>query len=648
MKSSYTSARVPSARAPRPPRGDSGERMGPQAPLAEDPALGWDADLAQIYPALRRLLRGGFVVAEAAALDAWTSAARVPRHGRRADGSSDDWLAEPLVLPRPHDATLARLAFLERSAPPEAALASSRRYTAASSPRSSSAPSPARPRRGGAGACSSRRSSRGPTPSRRRSSAGRYARPARDADDARARAPRSSRTRQRTDAGPTAAAKQSRRARRPRARPLAHGARDVARLHEALCFLRAYPDDAARPRRTVERSSRASPRRADLAPPPRARSRTAASRARPRASRSSRATARWLAARWADRLRVDWQRVREASSRSSALLPLVSLWAETPGLDELDLGPRGWVKRLKGPAETDAAFLVRRLATLGRGDLRAGVRLYESLELPLVLDAGPGHARADARAASDARRRLPDAARSTAGRPDVRARGRAPRRSPSRAVSPARGRRAPRPRARGDGHAPAGPRRLPVGRPARRPPRDCPRRARVRRDRRRPRAPAPPRVRLRLPDAQERRADRLRPRRARSSAPPRSPTTSSRRSAAASPASSTARSSRWRARSSAPTSSRSSRTSSAATATPRRSHPGAWWFYRKLGFRPARAARRRAHEGARSARMATRSRAPLVPRDAEGPRLGEPLLSRGKAAGRRRSASSSCRTSASR
>ena len=30
-----------------------------------------------------------------------------------------DWFAEPLVLPRPHDATLARLALLERSLPPD-------------------------------------------------------------------------------------------------------------------------------------------------------------------------------------------------------------------------------------------------------------------------------------------------------------------------------------------------------------------------------------------------------------------------------------------------------------------------------------------------------------------------------------------------
>ena len=32
--------------------------------MARDLALGWDAELAQIYPALRRLARAGFVTAK--------------------------------------------------------------------------------------------------------------------------------------------------------------------------------------------------------------------------------------------------------------------------------------------------------------------------------------------------------------------------------------------------------------------------------------------------------------------------------------------------------------------------------------------------------------------------------------------------------
>jgi DNA-binding PadR family transcriptional regulator len=84
--------------------------------LAEDPARGWDADLSQIYPALRRLLRGGFV-----SLKRRRSQEGPPRREYRVTASGRrelrEWLAEPCALPRPHDATLARLALLERGAP---------------------------------------------------------------------------------------------------------------------------------------------------------------------------------------------------------------------------------------------------------------------------------------------------------------------------------------------------------------------------------------------------------------------------------------------------------------------------------------------------------------------------------------------------
>jgi DNA-binding PadR family transcriptional regulator len=96
--------------------------------LSEDPALGWSADLAQIYPALRRLLRGGFV-----ALRRRRSPKGPPRREYRitAAGRRElrEWLAEPLAVPKPRAATLARLAFLEKR-PPEARLASLQLYRA--------------------------------------------------------------------------------------------------------------------------------------------------------------------------------------------------------------------------------------------------------------------------------------------------------------------------------------------------------------------------------------------------------------------------------------------------------------------------------------------------------------------------------------
>jgi DNA-binding PadR family transcriptional regulator len=96
--------------------------------LSEDPALGWNAELAQIYPALRRLLRGGFV-----ALRRRRSPKGPPRREYRltAAGRREfrEWLTEPLEVPKPHSAALARLAFLEKISP-ETRLASLRLYRA--------------------------------------------------------------------------------------------------------------------------------------------------------------------------------------------------------------------------------------------------------------------------------------------------------------------------------------------------------------------------------------------------------------------------------------------------------------------------------------------------------------------------------------
>lgn len=89
--------------------------------LEHDASLGWNADLAQIYPVLKRLLRGGFV-----ALKRRRSAHGPPRREYRLTVSGRRelriWLNEPPELPRPKDAFLARLAFLERRTPEDRAV----------------------------------------------------------------------------------------------------------------------------------------------------------------------------------------------------------------------------------------------------------------------------------------------------------------------------------------------------------------------------------------------------------------------------------------------------------------------------------------------------------------------------------------------
>jgi hypothetical protein len=187
----------------------------------------------------------------------------------------------------------------------------------------------------------------------------------------------------RTERGPEAAARRLA-ALAVLARARLSSAREVERLHEALCFLRAWPDDAPVLERTSALLARFA-RRPDLR-----RHRAALEDSGIAGTRTRfpffAGTARWLAARWGGNLRVDWKAF-EKGPALERLLPLVTLWAETPALDELDLGTRGWVRRLKGPEETDAAFLVRRLSSLGRGTFEKEAA-WEGLEIPLVLEPG--------------------------------------------------------------------------------------------------------------------------------------------------------------------------------------------------------------------------------------------------------------------
>ncbi|MEO7386392.1 MAG: hypothetical protein ABIX37_05610, partial [Gammaproteobacteria bacterium] len=74
--------------------------------------------------------------------------------------------------------------------------------------------------------------------------------------------------------------------------------------------------------------------------------------------------------------------------RLEARLSLLASYAETPGLDEVSLPLASWVRRLKGPKETDARFLIRRHARLGRTPAESDA-LFDELDLPLTLRPGP-------------------------------------------------------------------------------------------------------------------------------------------------------------------------------------------------------------------------------------------------------------------
>lgn len=162
-------------------------------------------------------------------------------------------------------------------------------------------------------------------------------------------------------------------------------AREVARLHEVLCFLRAYPDDAP-VLAEVERMLAGFGRRMDLRRHRRALADSGIAGTEIR-YRFFQPTASWLARRFGHALRIDWKAFRR-QDRLEPLLPLLALAAEAPGLDEIAFSVREWIRRLRGPKETDAAFLVRRFDAL-RVDPFMREKVYDELDPPLRLAPGP-------------------------------------------------------------------------------------------------------------------------------------------------------------------------------------------------------------------------------------------------------------------
>lgn len=163
-------------------------------------------------------------------------------------------------------------------------------------------------------------------------------------------------------------------------------ARDLLRLHECLVLARAYPDDRATLAR-VERLLRSFAKRADLARHRRALAGSGIAGTLTR-YRFFAPTALRLARLWPGRLTYDWNEWDDPA-RLEELLSLLAVHGESPALDEYDLGVRGWLARMKGPREGDAAFVMRRLAARVR-DPFVFEKLVDGMDAPMALAAGLG------------------------------------------------------------------------------------------------------------------------------------------------------------------------------------------------------------------------------------------------------------------
>ena len=161
-------------------------------------------------------------------------------------------------------------------------------------------------------------------------------------------------------------------------------ARQVLRLHEALCFIRAYPDDAAVRVLATSMLERFA-RRPDLRTH---REALADSGIAGTAIhyRFFHAQADWLAARWPDRLRLD-RSDGEAQQRIAKALPLLVTAAESQALIEARWPGYAAIDRLRGREVGDAAFLLRRIAVMP-GDGFTREAFSDAIDASFVLDGG--------------------------------------------------------------------------------------------------------------------------------------------------------------------------------------------------------------------------------------------------------------------
>ncbi len=161
--------------------------------------------------------------------------------------------------------------------------------------------------------------------------------------------------------------------------------RSVFRLHEVLCFLRAYPDDA-RVLAQIERMLARFGGRADLKRQREALTDSGIAGTAIR-YRFFWSTLCWLAQRWPERITIDRSEAEVAETLASAL-PLLLTWAEAIALKELDLPGFATLDRLRARGEGDAVFFARRIAAMP-GDGFTREAFHDAIEPTYELEPGP-------------------------------------------------------------------------------------------------------------------------------------------------------------------------------------------------------------------------------------------------------------------
>ena len=162
-------------------------------------------------------------------------------------------------------------------------------------------------------------------------------------------------------------------------------AQAVLRLHEVLCCIRAYPDNAAVLAQVESMLDRFEHRR-DLRAHRKALADTGIA-GTPIYYRFFAGQAQWLAQKWPQHLRLD-RSDADAQERIARALPPLLTRAEATALAELKLRGYDALDQLCAEGETDAVFLLRRMAALPvDGFLREW--FSDTVEASFLVAAGP-------------------------------------------------------------------------------------------------------------------------------------------------------------------------------------------------------------------------------------------------------------------
>jgi hypothetical protein len=164
------------------------------------------------------------------------------------------------------------------------------------------------------------------------------------------------------------------------------GASELLRFHELLCFMRAYPDGPLVLER-VDQLLDGFDLRSDLKKHAKDLVNTGISGTRID-YQFYWVTADWLYRQWPQALEVRWDEPFANGHKLHGLLRSLLPYAELILLDESAFSPREWIRQVKGPDETDAAFLVHRFQKLAcRDETRESV--FEDLDIPMSIMPGP-------------------------------------------------------------------------------------------------------------------------------------------------------------------------------------------------------------------------------------------------------------------